>query len=75
MDHYYEDIYMTKANCEQQLIDQMQSQLYVYIVLGVSLLFIIMYLVWNACKMEELESRIAKRELIYELRGELIKHV
>ena len=75
MDHYHEDMYMAKANCEQLLVDQMQTQLFMYGVFGVSTICIILYLFWNACKMDELESRIAKRELVHELRRELIKNV
>lgn len=75
MDYYHGDIYMTKANCEQLLVDQMQNQLFMYCVFGASTICIILYLFWNACKMEELESRIEKRELVHELRRELIKNV
>jgi hypothetical protein len=75
MDQYYEVNYMTKANCEQLLVDQMQNQLFMYVVFGATIGIIILYLFYNTCKMEELESRIEKRELVYELRRDLIKHV
>jgi len=74
MDDFYGDIYIRKATCEQQLIDQLQTHV-MYILIGCGILLILVTLFWNASKVEELESRLTKREMFDDLQRQLIKHV